>query len=537
MSRLLGIDATPTAVRTCLISASYRKITLEALGEARVADHGSVAEAIRAAVGGAKADHVAVALSGERTFYRRIELPAAAQKELHNVLGFELEGSVPFDMGEAVFDHRALRRASGSAPEMLAIFAAIARTEEVMARIDLVREAIGQEPERVGTGALPLVHLAAVMPELDLPFRANAAAQADALAGVDAGAVPAGPRPIGPVPFAILDIEESFSELVVVIGDEPVFARTLSRPAPEGPRQRELAGALARDLRTTLAAYRAQGGPPVAGLYVVGPGALYQHVDTFLGEQLTLPVRQLPQPKLERVGPAELERLPRCAKALGLALSLTGKAKGLNLRQGELAAAQRYPFLTEKIPLLAGLGAVILVSFVFSMVTKTRALDAEHEALLAQLAVASRDVLGEETQDPDRVREMLEQGPGAEEDPMPKADAFDVMVQLSKAVSDDLVHDVLELDVARGHVKIEGTVPTTKDAERVAEGMREHACFKGAEVKRTSTLGEGKQKYVLEFDVRCEAAKKKKGDAAAGGTAAAAAGKPAAKAEKGGTRP
>lgn len=533
MSRLLGIDATPTAVRTCLVSASYRKVTLEALGEARVAEHGSVAAAIRAAVAGAKADHVAVALSGERTFYRRIELPAAAQKELQNVLGFELEGSVPFDMAEAVFDHRVLRRGATSAPELLAIFAAIARTEEVMERIELVREATGQEPERVGTGALPLVNLAAVMPELDLPFRANAAAQADALAG---GELPAGPRPIGTVPFAILDIEEDFSELVVVVGDEPVFARTLSRPAPIGPRGPELARALARELRTTLAAHRAQGGPPVAGLYVVGPGALFDRVEGFLGEQLALPVRQLPQPKLERVGPADLERLPRCAKALGLALSLTTKAKGLNLRQGELAAAQRYPFLTEKIPLLAGLGAVILVSFVFSMVTKNRAMDAEHEALLAQLAVASRDVLGEETEDPDRVRELLEQGPGAEEDPMPKADAFDVMVQLSKAVPEDLVHDVLELDVARGHVKIEGTVPTTKDAERVAEGMRDHPCFKGAEVKRTSTLGEGKQKYVLEFDVRCEPAKKKKGDAAAGATQTPAAGKPSTKGDKGGTK-
>jgi len=82
MARLLGIDTTKTTVRAALLRTSYRSIVIEALGEADVASCGSEVEAIRAAVGSLKADATAIAISGERSFYRRLDLPAAAQKEL-----------------------------------------------------------------------------------------------------------------------------------------------------------------------------------------------------------------------------------------------------------------------------------------------------------------------------------------------------------------------------------------------------------------------------------------------------------------------
>src|ERR1700754_1548729 len=106
MSRLLGIDSNKTVVRTALIRTAYRKVTLEALGEADVVSAGSEVEAIRQAVGALKPDGAAIALSGERSYYRRLDLPAAAQKEIDNVLAFELEATVPFEMEDAVFDYR-----------------------------------------------------------------------------------------------------------------------------------------------------------------------------------------------------------------------------------------------------------------------------------------------------------------------------------------------------------------------------------------------------------------------------------------------
>ncbi|WP_438017450.1 pilus assembly protein PilM [Sorangium sp. So ce315] len=486
MHRLLGIDAGKSVVRAALIRTTYRRVFVEALGEVAVTDGVSEAEAIRAAVGLHRPDGAAIALSGERSFYRRLDLPAAAQKEVENVLGFELEATVPFEMEDAVFDYRLLRRPPGV--ETLPIFAAVARADDVRERIAVVKEALGFEPERVALGAVALANLEAVMPELTAPSPAGAS-----------------------VPIAILDLDHLTSEIVILAGGEPVFARTLSRGTAGLP---GTAPALARELRQTVAAWRNLGGEPLAGMYLVGGGATAQGAELFLSTQLGLTILPLPIPRIEGLTPEQAAAMPRFAKALGLALGLTPKTKGFNLRKGALEAERSYPFLREKIPILAGLGTVIALSFGFSVVAEMRTLDAERELLLASLATASRDVLGEETSDPVKARELLDQGPGAaDEDPMPRVDAFDVMVQLSKAVPKEITHDVLELDVNRGHVTIQGVVPSVSDAQLIADHMKEHRCFRDVKISRTSQFTEGRHKYVLELDLRCEDKKKKPGAA------------------------
>jgi general secretion pathway protein L len=491
MARLLGIDATKTTVRAAIIHTSYRKITLEAFGEADVGWAGGEVEAIRAAVGSARPDSCAIALSGERSFYRRIELPAAAQREIDNVLAFELEATVPFEMDDAVFDYRTL---SPLNKETIPVFAALARVDDVRGRIAPVREAIGIEPERVGSGPLPLANLVSVMPELA--------------------------RPAIPGPIAILDVGDTATEVVILLNGEPAFARTLSRGTQGLP---ESAPALARELRQTHSAWRAQGGDPLTCVYLSGFGASAQGADYFLSTELGLSVLPLPTARLEGMTAEQATQVPRFAKALSLALGLAGRTNAMNLRRGALEAERSYPFLREKIPLLSGLAAVILVSFGFSTIAEMRALDVERETLIARLGAATRDVLGEEITEPEKVKEALGGTPGkADEDPLPRADAFDVMVQLSKAVPKDMVHDVLDLDVQRGKVVVQGVVKTVGDAEQITKNMSEHRCFKNVNKARTVQFTGEKQKYTLEFELKCEAPKKKAPTPEADGTASPA---------------
>jgi general secretion pathway protein L len=469
-------------VRVALVRTSYRRTTLEALGEADVGWAGSEAEAIRAAVGAARPEACAIAVSGEKSFYRRLELPAAAQKEINNVLAYEIESTVPFEMDDAVFDYRILRGVPADDAH-IPVFAAIARTEDVRGRIQPVREALGIEPERVGTGPLPLANLATLAPEIE--------------------------KPAVPGPIAILDVGDHVSEIVVLLGDEPVFARTLSRGTAGLP---ESAHALARELRQTLTAWRTTGGDPLVGLYLTGPGAAAPGAAHFIGTELGVAILPLPPLKLELTNPEDQDKIPRFAKALALALGLAGRAKGLNLRRGALEAERSYPFLREKIPLFSGLAAVILVSFGFSTFAELRALDAEHAVLVAKLGAATKEVLGDEITDPDKAKSEIDSTAkvAADEDPLPRVDGFDVMVQLSKAVPTSIVHDVVELDDARGHVVIQGIVPTVADAETVAKNLKEFRCFKDVKTTRVNALSEGKQKYSLEFDLKCEDKKAKK---------------------------
>jgi general secretion pathway protein L len=314
-------------------------------------------------------------------------------------------------------------------------------------------------------------------------------------------------EPADDKPVAVLSLGERTSDMVILQHGEPVFCRSLSRGTHGLPAS---APALSRELRQTLAAWRAQGGGLLRGIYLVGGGASAAGAEVYLSTELGVSILPLPEPRLEGLTPEQKEKLPRFSMALGLALGLTGRARGLDLRRGELEVQRRYPFLREKVPLLAGLGAVILVSFGFSVLSEWQSLDSEREVLEARLAAVSQDVLGESTTDPEKVHDLLERGSAGEEDVMPQADAFDVMVQLSKAVPKEIIHDVLEMDVARnGHVTIQGTVPSVADSQTVLEKMKEHRCFKDPKVSRTIQISADKQKYTLEFDLKCEKAKKK----------------------------
>jgi general secretion pathway protein L len=485
MSKILGIDIGKTVIRVALLRANYRKVILEALVEMPVV--GTEIDAIHAAVGTLKADGVAIAISGEKTYYRTVDLPASALKEIENVLPFELEAQLPFEMTEAVFDYRIDKREVGS--ETLPIFSAIARTGDVRERIHVVKEALGLEPERVGTGALPLSNLVSIMPDIERPFGKTAA-----------------PGEIIP-PVAILDLGETTSDIVILRDGEPVFARTLSRGTMGLPGS---APAISRELRQTFAAWRASGGPPLAGMYLVGGGSVAQGAEVYLSTELGISILPLPRPNLDGVTADQESMLPRFAKAIGLAMGLIGKARGLNLRKGALEAARSYPFLREKIPLLVGLGSVVVLSFAFNLMAEHSSLSAEREMLLSQVETATGEVFGEETKEIDKAREMLEKRAGADDDPLPKADAFDVLVKFSEAVPKEIVHDVLEFDLNRGHATIQGTVPSIPDGQAIADKMKEHKCFKDVKISRTAQYTGGKQKYVLEFDVKCEEKKAKK---------------------------
>lgn len=485
MSKILGIDIGKAAVRAAVLKLAYRKVTLEALGEAPVT--GSVIDAIREACAGQKVDAIAVAISGEKSLYRTIDLPSSALKEIDNVLPFEIEAQLPFEITEAVFDYRLGKATPGS--ETTPIFAAVAKTEDVKDLINSVREAIGAEPERIGTGALPLANLAAIMPEIEKPFGKEPADGQEAL------------------PVAVLDLGETTSDIVLLHNGDPIFARTLSRGTLGLPGS---APALSRELRQTLAAYRASGGGPLAGMYLVGGGASAQGAEAFLSTELGITILPLPKPRLDGVTAEQEAMLPRFAKSIGLAMSLAGKARGFNLRKGALEAQRSYPFLREKIPLLAGLAAVVVVSFGFSLLAQKQSLNSEKEILLSRLETATGEVFNEETNDIEKARGMLDKGPGAtDEDPLPRADAFDIMVKLSESVPKEITHDVVELDINRGKVSIQGTVPSIPDAQGIADKMKEHKCFKDVKIARTAQFAEGKQKYVLELELKCEAEKKK----------------------------
>ncbi len=503
MSTWLGIDIGATAVKVAAVRSAYRKVQLLGMASVEIVQVGGVAEAISMAaraVMGEKhgfGDAIAIAVEGSRATVKVLNLPASAAKQIGEVLPFELEASLPFDLAEAVFDYRVLPGLREKKGEELAVLAGIAKTVDVQARIDLVKGALGVEPERVGLGAFPIANLVGHVPTL--------------AEGI----------------VAVVDLGTVSSDVVILSNGEPLFARTIGLGTKGLP---GTAPKLARELRTTIAAHRAQGGEAPTRVLLCGGGAYVSGAEAFLSSALELPVEKLPVPTLEAptLVPEQVATMARFAKAIGLALGFGPRSGGLNLRRGALAFERGMAWIKERVPLLAGLAAVILVSFLFSAWAQLYAKSKEKVVLEAALATVSKDVLGEETTSAQRAKELLaSQTAINDEDPLPHADAFDVMVKLSEQIPESMTHDIEELDVQKNHVIVHGIVNTVAEAETIRTNLKTERCFSEPKITRTTQMvGENRQKYVLEFELKCPEDQKggdKKAASGAAGSASAAA--------------
>lgn len=478
MAVLLGIDIGHRDIRVARVRTGYRKLVIEAMREVPVAEYPSVDEAVRAAAAPlwTKGEAVAVNFPGDRTFVRRLEVPRTAQRQLAEVLPFELEAQLPFDLAEAVFDTRVLQRSAPAAP--LTVLAFIARVEDARQRVNMTRETIGQEPERLEPGGLALANLYPLVPALSAQ---------------------------GPIMVVHLDAE--LTDVIVLRNGQIEFARTITGGTANLP---ESAGPLARDLRQTVYAWRAEGGAQPTAVYLTGPGSAISGAEAYLSAEVGVPVAPLPEIKAEGVTAEKQIEALRCARAIGLALGLQPRPRSLNLRQGPLAFERGYDFLREKIPMLTALAALILASFLFATWMEVRALNKQNAVLQDALASVTTDVLGEEIRDPTQAMDQLTKGASSMDDPMPHMDGFDLMVQISKAVPADVTHDIEELDFQKEHAIIHGIVPSIPDAQQIAATLQNVPCFKNVKIVRTNqVVNENRQKYVLEFDVKCPTDEKK----------------------------
>lgn len=478
MPRLLGIDIRPTVIRAALLRTSYRRVYLEGLNEVQRLHFDTVEEAITAAAEQFAHNHeaISVALEGHGAYLHRLTLPPAALKQVDQVLPFELEAHIPVDFDELVYDARVLPREKGD--HGVDVLAAAARRDEVSALIQLTERALGHEPERVAVGPVALGNLAQISAELMKQT------------------------------VAIVDLGDQTTEIAILTSGITAFARTLSVGVAGLPGNGEQ---IVSALKQSLVAWSGVSEHSVETIVLCGPGSELYGMEAYLAAHVGVEVIQLPLLQIDDLAEEHKQHLNRYAKAIAVALGLRAGSKDLDLRRGSLAYQRGYGFVKERLPLLVGLGAVTLVSFVFSAWAESRSLSQENAALADAMATMSKEVLGEETDDAERVMELLDRGTTLEKDPQPEKDAFDLAVDLAELIPMEIEHDIDDLELSKNHVKMTGVVPTTEDAQRVADAFKEAPCFKNVNISKISQRIKSERKqYAMEFDYRCEEEKPKK---------------------------
>lgn len=498
MSRVIGIDVTPRFVRAALLRVAYRKTFLEELKEVERADFESLPQAVAACAqaladgsgaaasaaagsgAGQRVDSVGVVLDGRRTFVHHLEIPATALKQIDELLPFEIEAQVPVDIDELVFDYQVTPAKPGDAT--LDVLTVAARTEHVRECISLVSEALGREPEHVGCGPLELTQLTTLFPNLTA----------------------------APGAIAIVDLGEDLTDVCVLREGRVVGTRSLSLGTSGFPNGAE---ELVARLRQTFGSYALTGGVEVVRAFLVGSGASLEGVLPFFSDRMGIPFEPLSDSNLEGTTPAHQRLMPRFARALGAAQH-AARGRGIDLRRGPLAFQRGYGFLKEKSPLLLGLGAAVLVSFIFATWAEMRSLEREREVLTARLEAETQALFGTAIVDPDEAEVQLQQAlQQRAEDPMPHFGGLAVAVAVSEAVSSDIVHDIEELDFQKGKLTLRGIVNSTEEAQSISKALEEHRCIEGANISKiTQVVNSSREKYVLEATVRCpeEEGEKKK---------------------------
>jgi Tfp pilus assembly PilM family ATPase len=414
-------------------------------------------------------DRIIAALDGQSASLRLIELPAAIEKKISEVLPGLLESVLPFEIEDAVIDYQVVGR-DGTNVRIMAV--AVPR-DRVAARLSEL-QAAGVSPRELAVGASAFDGLGPLLPE---SMRDRT--------------------------LLVIDVGHENTDFCVLTAGQCTFARTVSggMNLVESGRREQLGSSLQR----TLASYRAQRSEEPVLILLSGETAPMESARQWLSSQLGIECGVVPLPSAPG---ADEETLPKFARAAALAARATMRKKKLDLRQGEFASKAAAGQIRKNLRLIAICAAAVMLSFSVSLLARYRVAKAEHEQLVEKLGSVSEDLLGEETRSAVHARELLTAGPRVD-DPLPRFDAYDVLEAISESVPVEIQHDtrrlLIEIDDEgdSGRFEMQGTVGSIAERDRIVEQLQEHRCFAEVEKGSISTAAEDRKDYKLVVKIKC----------------------------------
>jgi Tfp pilus assembly PilM family ATPase/uncharacterized membrane protein YgcG len=544
MANFLGIEIGPDAIRAALIKTALRKVQIARYVEVPIVPlagsgepapapmlamppseafpaaitppaqpplapptdpvHAAMREVLRQI--GPPPPSIIVAMPGEESSIRRIELPAAAAKKIDELLPFEMEALVPFDAEETVLDHQPIGIDDGKV-RILVVAVPKERIRGQLAQL----AAWGADPQELAVGAAGLDGLSLLVPALTRvgpELVIHLGGRRTDLCIVGRGRPELG-RTISAGALDVADVSFAGASGSPYASDAPPDRETF-RPRADvmSTFRGSTAERLGRELKQTIAAWRMQGGAPITHVHVAGIGLSDPRMIPWLADVLGQPVELLALPDATPPSGLDAESRARFALALSLAARPTGKGKRIDLRKGEFVARRTSGWVRQHAPLLASCAAAIVVSFFFSVYARWSVLEARRESLEAQLADVTRSRLGEETRSPSRARSLLETG-GARSDPMPRFTAYEALGAISAAIPADISHDVQRLhidlgdDRSGGHFELAGVVGTLEERDRIAHALGEVACFRELDSGPITQAPNNRRTYRIEADILC----------------------------------
>jgi type IV pilus assembly protein PilM len=548
---ICGIDVGAFSVKFAFLEVGFRTLRLRGLMETTVGSGDTPLlqrqmEAVReglAQLSGEVTPYLSV--GGDQLSVRVLELPFSDSRKIDQVVGYELEGQIVHAIEDVVFDHLVV----GQRPEGATVMAAAARRDDLAALL-AASEEHGIHPRALF--AAPLIYRTLLPGAPD---------------GAPADAIPC---------QAVLDFGHLRTNVCFVRAGDPLSARTIrrggehltaaiakafnadaaraeqakrgdaflvspGRPAttPLGVKLdtvlREALAPTIRELRQTLASFRAGSHFDVDALLVVGGGGRLAGLLPFLEAELGIPARHPSiRPALESGGARSADvagdegaapESDTYAQAAAIAIAASRGSREIDFRRGPFVYRASFSALRQKAWHIAALAAALLLAGGIDVGAKLSGLSEERKSLDKDLKAATQELFGQPRDDAEAITQLMKRGFREEMAPVPKATAFDLLDQISRKMpaaasrpapstpdggvpsaapaGDGIRLDVSELDIRPKKTFIKGTVDTAKAVDDMATKLKEIDCVEDVSKGSITEVSGGSKQFTLTIGAKC----------------------------------
>ena len=500
MHRILGLDLSADSLRLVALESGFRGFTVVEAREVPLPDGGRPGERLRAALGllglSAADDVACVALPAAQVASHLFTLPFTDPRRIEQVLPAEVEGAIPFDLSEVVWDHAVLSQVEGKSQ----VAVAVVKKSVLRELLALLHEA-GLEPKVVTFAPLALAALG----------------ERGLLASQTTGPKPPGAEGPGEAAGAqvaetvlLLEAGPDRANLALLVGDTVALARTLACPgsaqwgaAAQDPEAlQRLLAPLVRDLRLTLRArsgVKGQASPSC--VLLAGPLAALAGAPELLSSELGWPASRLTlgagtplPPGLDAAG---------AALALGLALRAQQPRGHLNFRKGEFASTKNLSQVRGQIGRLAAAAALLLALAVGLGIARASSLGQRAKDYDDALCVATKKVLGTCLSDYKMAVSQMSGG-GSKAAGIPRASASDVLAELIGHLPEGAVPLLEDVEVTTGSVRLKGVAESYQQVDQIKDALKADKCFGEIKPPRVEKLKESqKVTFTIDFPYVC----------------------------------
>ena len=500
MHRILGLDVSADSLRLVALESGFRGFTVVEAREVALPEGGLPAERLKAGLGllglSASDDVVCVALPAAQVASHLFTLPFADPRRIEQVLPAEVEGAIPFDLAEVVWDHAVLSQVDGKSQVAVAVV-----KKSVLRELLALLQESGLEPKVITFAPLALGALAE---RRLLAWQGAEQKQAGAEGPAESG----GAQDTETV--LLLEAGPERANLALLVGDTVVLARTLACPgslqwsaAAEDPEAlQRLLAPLVRDLRLTLRARAGlKGQTSPSRVLLAGPLAALPGAAELLSGDLGWPASPLALAAATPLPPG----LDAAAAALALGLALrTQQPRGhLNFRKGEFASTKNLSQVRGQLGRLALAAAVLLLLALGLGIARVSSLGSRAKDYDDALCAATKKVLGNCMTDYKMAVSQMSGG-GSKAAGIPRSSASDVLSELIAHLPEAAVPLLEDVEVTTGSVRLRGVAESFQQVDQIKEALKTDKCFGEIKPPRVERVKESqKVNFVIDFPYVC----------------------------------